>query len=124
MDTKKSLNNTRFRRMRRTRAKISGVSSKPRLSVFRSNVYTYVQLIDDAEGKTLINASTMEAKKSKSDSRKAVAKQKQAESLGELVAKKAIEKGIKEAVFDRRQYKYHGRVKAVAEGARKGGLKI
>ncbi len=100
------------------RAKIFGTLEKPRLSVFRSNRYTYVQLIDDENGKTLLSVSTKELNEKK------LKKTQQAEGAGALIAKKAEEKGIKCAVFSRRGYQYHGRVKAVAEGARKGGLKL
>lgn len=102
----------------RTSAKIFGTLEKPRLSVFRSNIYTYAQLIDDLNRKTLVSASTHELKKEKGS------KTRGAESLGELIAKKALENKISTAVFNRGNYAYHGRVKAVAEGARKGGLKI
>lgn len=104
-------------RRKRNRAKISGTSAKPRLSVFRSNKYTYVQLIDDNEGVTLASASTREIKKSGT-------KSVQAKLLGELLAEKAKKIGIKQAVFNKGAYLYHGRVKAVAEGARESGLKI
>ncbi|MEK7149807.1 MAG: 50S ribosomal protein L18, partial [Patescibacteria group bacterium] len=99
-------------------AKIFGTQEKPRLSVFRSNLYTYAQLIDDLNGKTLASASTKEVKEKNKN------KIQEAEALGELIAKKAIEKKIDAAIFNRGGYAYHGRVKAVAEGARKGGLKI
>lgn len=108
----------KIRKAARNRAKLHGTASSPRLSVFRSNKYLHAQLIDDNAGKTLLSASTRESKSVK------IPKLKQAESLGESIAKKAIEKGIKNAVFDRGSYKYHGRVKALAEGARSGGLKI
>lgn len=91
----------------RTRSKIRGVAGKPRFSVFRSNRYVYAQLIDDDQSVTLASASTKASK-----------------NPGELIAKKAIEKGIKKAVFDRGGYKYHGRIKKVVEEARKAGLKI
>jgi len=104
----------------RAGAKIFGTLEKPRLSVFRSNIYTYAQLIDDLNGKTLASASTNEFKKVKTK----ISKIKEAESLGELIAKKALEGKIMSAIFNRGNYAYHGRVKAVAEGARKGGLKI
>lgn len=93
------------------RAKIRGTAEKPRLSIFKSNRYVYLQLIDDLAGKTLVNASITSSKDVSA-------------SLGETIAKKAIEKGIKKAVFDRGRYKYHGSVKAVAEAARKAGLNI
>ena len=121
---RKILNKTRVRRKQRTRAKIFGTADKPRLSVFRSNRYTYVQLIDDMAGKTLVSASTKEIEKTKSKLPGANPKVLLAEQLGELIAKKAVEKGIKKAVFDRGKYKYHGRIKAVAEGMRKGGLQL
>jgi large subunit ribosomal protein L18 len=120
MNFKKILNQKRERRKKRVRAKIFGTAEKPRLSIFRSNRYTLAQLIDDEKGKTLISASTKET--ANSSQRPVINKVKQAEQLGELVAKKASDKGIKKIVFDRGSYKYHGRVKAVAEGLRKGGL--
>jgi len=101
----------RKRRHRRIKAKISGTVKVPRLCVFKSNQYIYAQLIDDQEGKVI--ASTRENLK--------VARAKKA---GETIAKKALEKKISKAVFDRSGYKYHGRVKAVAEGAREAGLKF
>ena len=106
------------RRIKRVRNRIFGTSDRPRLCIFLSNRSIYAQLINDAEGKTLDSASSKELKGIK-DSGKNV---KEAEIIGELLAKKAKEKDISMAVFDRRGYKYHGRVKAIAEGARKGGL--
>ncbi len=104
-------------RKNRARAKVFGTSEKPRLSVFRSNKYTYAQLIDDVKGNTIASASTLEiGKKGK--------KAQLAKELGTLIAEKAKKAGVKNAVFNRSMYKYHGRVKAVAEGAREGGLKI
>ncbi len=121
MNKKKNLNQIRLRRAKRARAKISGTAEKPRLSVFRSNRYVYAQLIDDKKGHTMAGISTFEIKKSAGkDSAKTV----QAERIGEELAKKALATGVKQAVFDRGSYKYHGRIKAVAEGAKKGGLKI
>jgi large subunit ribosomal protein L18 len=121
MNKKRILNKIRERRKSRTRAKITGTAEKPRLSIFRSNRYTFVQLIDDSSGKTLAGASTRELAKNKKSKAK---KSDIAAELGELIAKKAVEKGVKKAVFDRGKYKYHGRVKAVAESARKGGLQL
>lgn len=121
MNKKKILNEIRERRTIRSRAKISGTSEKPRLSVFRSNRYDYAQLIDDASGKTLVGVSTRELSKGGKSKAK---KSETAAKLGELVAKKAAEKGVNKAVFDRGKYKYHGRIKAVAEAARKGGLQL
>jgi len=108
------------RRKIRVRKKIYGVGSKPRMSVFRSNRYIYVQMIDDDKGITIVEASSLNL----SPKNKSQKKVEQALEVGKNIAKKAIEKGIKEAVFDRNGYKYHGRVKAVAEGAREGGLNI
>lgn len=104
-------------RQKRNRARISGSAEKPRLSVFRSNKYTYVQLIDDLTGRTLASASTQELNKKGK-------KGELAKSLGELIAEKAKKAGVKSAVFNRSFYKYHGRVRAVAEGAREAGLKL
>lgn len=112
--TKKNL--SRESRKARSRAKIFGTAEKPRLAVFRSNKYTYAQLIDDEKGHTVAAASTHELKGGK--------KTELAQKLGEAVAEKAKKIGIKEAVFNRSFYRYHGRVKAVAEGARAAGLKI
>ncbi|MBZ9577762.1 50S ribosomal protein L18 [Patescibacteria group bacterium] len=108
----------RKRRHKRVRAKIFGTSKVPRLCVFRSAGHIYVQLIDDEKGKTLASASDLEIKKKK-DKKAALATK-----VGNLIAKKAIEKKINKVVFDRGGYKYHGRVKALAEGAREGGLKF
>jgi len=120
MNRRKALNKIRNQRKRRSRAKIFGTSTKPRLSVFRSSRYVYVQLIDDENRKTLLSASTQEFK----NKEKKLKKTEEAEKLGGLIAKRAIEKGIKKAVFSRRGYKYHGRIKAIAEEARKEGLQI
>ena len=98
----------------RVRNKISGTQERPRMSVFRSNKQIYVQVIDDEAGRTLVAASSL--------GMEAMPKQEQAEKVGEMIAKKALEAGITTVVFDRNGYLYHGRVKQVAEGARKGGL--
>jgi large subunit ribosomal protein L18 len=99
------------------RKHMSGSSERPRLSVFRSNKGIYAQVIDDLSGKTLVSASSLSkeftAEGSKSD---------QSVAVGKLVAEKAIAAGIKEVVFDRNGYLYHGRIKSLAEGAREGGL--
>ena len=110
----------RKRRTKRTRAKIFGTASKPRLAIFRSSHHLYLQLIDDTEGRTLAAVSTSGL--SKEAITKGLKKTDKAALVGEALAKKAIEAGIKSAGFDRRVYKYHGRVKAAAEAARKGGL--
>lgn len=116
----KKLNRVREQRRRRVRAKIFGTAKRPRLAVFRSNRAIYAQLIDDSAQKTLLAATAFELGKEASKKTKTAV----AAMVGELLAKKAKEKGIAAAVFDRRSYAYHGRVKALAEGARKGGLKI
>ena len=100
----------------RIRSKISGTAERPRMSVFRSNKQIYVQIIDDEAAKTLVSASSLGLEK--------MAKKEQAAKVGELVAKKAIEAGITSVVFDRNGYLYHGRIKEVAEAARKAGLKF
>lgn len=105
-------------RTRRVRAKIRGTAVSPRLAVSRSNKGLYLQLVDDEKGHTLVSVSVKELKQDKAT------KTEQAAQLGKLLAKKATKLGIKKAFFDRRFYKYHGRVKAAAEGARKGGLVI
>ncbi|PIZ56859.1 50S ribosomal protein L18 [bacterium (Candidatus Torokbacteria) CG_4_10_14_0_2_um_filter_35_8] len=110
----------RKRRHHRVRAKISGTSDVPRLSVFRSNKGMYVQLVDDVSSKTIVGISLSSIPKSK----KKLSKTEQAKVLGNMIAKRAKEKKIKKAVFDRGGYKYHGKVKALAEGAREGGLKF
>ncbi len=107
------------RRRKRVRGKISGTKKRPRLSVFRSNKRLFVQLIDDTAGKTLLGMSDkISKKKSKMNG------VEKASQLGEELAKKAKVKKISAVVFDRSGYQYHGRVKALAEGARKGGLKF
>lgn len=118
MNPRKALEQRKARRTNRTRAKLFGTSLRPRLVVFRSNKYVYAQLVDDEAGKTIVSGSTRELSKEKKK------KAEQAKTLGELLAKKALAKDVKAAVFDRRSYKYHGRVSAVAEGARNGGLKV
>ena len=110
----------RYRRHKRIRAKISGTAEVPRLCVFRSNKHIYAQLVDDEKGKTLVAVSDLEIETKK----KKITKKEKALEVGKLIAKKAMEKKIKKVVFDRGGYKYHGRVKALAEGAREGGLKF
>lgn len=102
----------------RIRKRVIGTSSKPRLSVFRSNTDIYAQLIDDNSGSTIASASS----KQKDISAQKAPKSEKSKMVGEAIAKKAVELGIKQVVFDRSGYIYHGRVKAVAEGAREGGL--
>ena len=100
----------------RVRNKISGTAERPRLTVFRSNKQSYVQIISDETATTLVAASSL--------GMETMPKKEQAALVGEAVAKKALEAGITTVVFDRNGYLYHGRVKEVAEGARKGGLKF
>ena len=113
----KDKNRKKNRRIIRVRARISGTSVKPRLAVFRSHQNIYAQLIDDESGKTLVAISSLkmtDKNKSKKIDIAAI--------LGEELAKKALAKNIKTVVFDRRAYKFHGRVASLANGARKGGL--
>jgi len=119
MVSKKDSNKARLKRHKRVRAKISGTSERPRLCVFRSNKNIYAQVIDDVSGVTIASASTLEAGFDGIGSNKDAAKR-----VGAEVAKRAIEKGITEVVFDRGGYIYHGRVLELAEGAREGGLKF
>lgn len=111
-------------RHNRVRSVVSGTSSRPRLSVFRANRHIYAQLIDDNSGKTLASASSMEVSKSRGAGSGSARKTDLAGEVGKLLAKKAGEKKIASAVFDRGGFAYHGRVKALAEGAREGGLKF
>ncbi len=106
------------RRKARARAKFSGTAKRPRLTVFRSLKNINLQLIDDTIGKTLVSTYQKELKLDKKN------KTEIAFEVGKSIAEKAVEKKIKECVFDRSGYKYHGRVKSVAEGAREGGLKF
>jgi large subunit ribosomal protein L18 len=108
----------RLRRRRRVRAKVSGTAERPRLSVFRSNKGVFAQLIDDRSGKTVAAVNWIEA-----DLRK-LSPMDQAKRVGELIAERAKANGVETCVFDRGGYRYHGRVKALAEGAREGGLKF
>ena len=105
-----------MRRKKKVRAKIMGGKIRPRLSVFRTNRYIYAQIIDDAKGETLVSASSLSKERQKED------KIQQAKKVGESIAKKALGKKINKVVFDRSVYRYHGRVKGIAEGAREGGL--
>jgi large subunit ribosomal protein L18 len=113
----KTKNEKRKQRHKRIRSKMSGTSDVPRLSVFISNRHLYAQLIDDTKNKTILSVSDLKSKKKLKMT--VVAKE-----LGELLAQRALEKKIEKIVFDRSGYKYHGRVKALAEGAREGGLRF
>ncbi len=108
------------RRHRAIRTRVSGTAERPRFQVFRSLNYIYAQLIDDDKGETILAENDREEKKTK----KSKNKTERAFEVGERIAEKAKEKNVKKVVFDRKGYLYHGRVKAVADGARKGGLEF
>jgi large subunit ribosomal protein L18 len=110
----------RKRRQRRVRKKVMGTAERPRLAVFRSNKHIYVQAIDDISGRTLVSASTMEAGM-RGDATATVAGAKQ---VGQLVGQRAKQANIDAVVFDRGGFKFHGRVAAIAEGAREAGLEF
>ncbi len=120
MINKKSRNDMRKKRHLRARKTLVGTPLRPRLSVFRSNKNIYAQLIDDVNGETLVSASTMEE-----GSDQATSNNKEgAKTVGENLAKRALEKDIEKVVFDRSGYRYHGRIKALAEAARTAGLQF
>jgi large subunit ribosomal protein L18 len=119
MVNKTDTNKARLNRHRRVRGKISGTTECPRLNVFRSTKNIYAQIIDDVKGVTLVAASTLDKDFNGNGGNKDAARK-----VGELIAKRAAEKGITEVVFDRGGYIFHGRVKELAEGAREGGLKF
>jgi large subunit ribosomal protein L18 len=108
----------RLKRRRRVRAKVQGTAQRPRISVFRSNRGVYAQLIDDEAARTLAAVNWTE------EELRSLRRMEQATRVGSLLAERAKAAGIESAVFDRGGYQYHGRVKAVAEGAREGGLKF
>ncbi len=114
----KTKQQARLRRRRRVRAKVRGSAERPRLSVFRSNRGIQAQLIDDVKGHTVAAVNWVEA------DLKSLARMEQAKKAGELLAERAKAAGVERAVFDRGGYQYHGRVRALAEGAREAGLKI
>ncbi len=119
---KENLRQARHRRHLRVRAKVKGTTSSPRLCVFRSLNHIYAQVIDDSQGHTLATASTLDPEvRSMADGKTKTAG---SELVGSLVAKRALSKGISQIAFDRGGYKYHGRVKALAEAAREEGLKF
>lgn len=119
MIKKQNSNVQRLKRHRRVRKNISGTAEKPRLNVFRSSKHIYAQVIDDTKGVTLVSASSLEK-----DFDGAGSNCEAAKAVGKRVAEKALEKGIKTVVFDRGGYIYHGRVAALAEGAREAGLEF
>lgn len=120
MITKLDKNATRKKRHSRVRAKLSGTSARPRLNVFRSNKHIYAQIIDDMSGVTLASASTLD----KEFSLESTGNLEAAQKVGELVAKRAVEKGISSVIFDRGGYLYHGRIQALADAARENGLQF
>lgn len=117
MITKTNRKMERARRHARVRRKISGTAERPRLCVYRSNTNLYVQVIDDFAGKTLVSASTLDKEVKTKYANKEAAKE-----VGALIAKRALEKNIKDVVFDRGGYIYHGVIKELADAARNGGL--
>ena len=122
MVSKESRQEIRVKKHMKIRNRFSGTAERPRLAVFRSNNHVYAQVIDDVAGKTLVSASTLEkdikAELKNTDDTDAATK------VGEIVAKRALEKGIKAVVFDRGGYVYHGKVKALADAAREAGLEF
>ncbi|MBU5438628.1 50S ribosomal protein L18 [Tissierella sp. MSJ-40] len=113
-------NENRKNRHERVRQKVYGTPERPRLNVYRSGNHIYAQIIDDVAGHTLASASTLD----KSLNLTSTQNKEAAKVIGELVAKRALEKGIEEVVFDRGGFIYHGRIKELAEGAREAGLKF
>ncbi len=111
----------RLKIKRRIRKKVFGTQDKPRMSVYRSNKNIFVQLVDDVNQKTLVAASSLEKDIAE---KKDITKIQQAELVGKLIAEKAVKAGIKNVVFDRNGYLYHGRVRKIADAARENGLKI
>ena len=117
MVNKADKNEARLRRHKRVRGKISGTTERPRLNVYRSSANIYAQIIDDTKGVTLCAASTLDKEFEGNGSNKEAARK-----VGEMIAKRAADKGITNVVFDRGGYIFHGRVKELADGAREGGL--
>jgi len=118
--TKADKNAVRKKRHARVRSRITGTETRPRLNIFRSNKHIYAQLIDDVNGVTLASASTSDKELGIESGGNAEA----AVKVGELIAKRAVDKGMKSVVFDRGGYLYHGRVKALADAARENGLEF
>lgn len=110
----------RLKRKKSIRKKIAGTPQRPRLSVFRSSKHIYVQIIDDVAGHTLLSASTVEKEATAQSELKG--KIEKAVFIGKMVAQRAVEKGIRQVIFDRNGFLYHGRIKAVSDGAREAGL--
>lgn len=111
---------TRLKRKKRIRKKVFGTNERPRLSVFRSARHMYAQIIEDTSGRTLVSVSTGE--KSVREAPKLEDKKAAAHHVGKLLAQRAVEEGISKVIFDRNGFLYHGRIKALASGAREGGL--
>lgn len=118
----KSSLNPRQRRHLRVRSRVRGTAERPRLNVFRSSAHIYAQVIDDDAGHTLVAASTLESDVVKNGDGKT--KTDKAKAVGEIIGKRALDSGIETVVFDRGGFQYHGRIRAVAEGAREAGLKF
>ncbi|MFO7447622.1 MAG: 50S ribosomal protein L18 [Ignavibacteriaceae bacterium] len=116
-------NNSRLRSKIKIRKHISGTPERPRLTVFRSLDNVYAQLIDDSSGKTVAAASSL-SKELADELKSTKGKVAKSKLVGSLIAKKALEQNISAVVFDRNGYRYHGRIQAIAEGAREGGLKL
>lgn len=114
----------RKRRQARVRKHLSGLPERPRLNVFRSLNHIYAQVIDDTKGMTLVSASSLDANVQEAEITAGKGKTEQASLVGKLVAERALEAGITQVVFDRGGYKYHGRVKALADASREAGLKF
>ncbi|MEP7285940.1 MAG: 50S ribosomal protein L18 [Chloroflexota bacterium] len=118
----KSSREARERRHQRVRARVTGTPERPRLNVYRSLDHIYAQVIDDTVGHTLVSASTLDAEVKKQVGKNGEAKMNEAKIVGQILAARAKNAGISAVVFDRGGNKYHGRVKALADGAREGGL--
>jgi large subunit ribosomal protein L18 len=124
MDRAKEKRLARQRRHMRVRKRVSGTAERPRLCVFRSLRHIYAQLIDDARGQTLVSAATVDAEVRAGIAPSEGHKIAQAKAVGQVLAQRAAAAGIQQVVFDRGGYPYHGRVRALAEGAREGGLEF
>jgi large subunit ribosomal protein L18 len=125
MGTLNQKTQARLKRKKRIRKNLAGSTRRPRLCVFRSTKHIYAQVIDDSIGETLVAASSTEkAFREKSEAKNKKNKVMDATAVGQMIGQRAMEKGVKQVVFDRNGFLYHGRVKAVSEGARKAGLKF
>jgi len=113
---------SRLRQHHQIRRHLNGTEARPRLAVFRSHMHIYLQLVDDVRGVTLVGASSLSSELR--ETLKGKSKSERGKEVGKLIAARAAQKGIKQVTFDRGGYRYHGRIKAVAEGAREGGLEF